>query len=75
MKMLAARAEAVRLADHNVPSPCVSVCTMALHSGLCTGCLRSLDEIATWSTCDDSQKKAIWVKIEQRIVAIATDLT
>ena len=32
-----------------VPSPCISVCRMDAASGLCEGCLRTLDEIAAWS--------------------------
>ncbi len=32
-----------------VPSPCIRVCRMNPHSGLCEGCLRTLDEIIQWS--------------------------
>lgn len=42
-----------------VPSPCVSVCAMDAASGLCTGCLRTLDEIAAWSVMDDDAKRAV----------------
>jgi hypothetical protein len=51
----------------SVPSPCISVCTMNAASGLCTGCLRTLDEIAAWSTLRDEDKRAVWKQIEQRI--------
>jgi hypothetical protein len=44
--------------DH-VASPCVSVCTMDAASGLCVGCLRTLDEIAAWSVIDAPTKRAI----------------
>jgi predicted Fe-S protein YdhL (DUF1289 family) len=46
---------------------------MEPHSGLCVGCLRSLEEIAAWSRCDDSQKKAIWATIAHRIAARTAD--
>ena len=49
-----------------VPSPCISVCRMDAHSGLCVGCLRTLDEIAAWGTLGDEAKRAVWRLIEQR---------
>lgn len=30
-------------------SPCINVCTLDEHD-VCTGCLRTLDEIGAWST-------------------------
>lgn len=53
-------------ADEPVPSPCISVCRMHAATGLCEGCLRSLDEIAAWSTLGDEGKRAVWRQIEQR---------
>jgi hypothetical protein len=35
-------------------------------TGLCGGCLRQLDEIASWSRMDDDDKREVWVKIGQR---------
>ena len=32
-----------------IESPCTLVCTMDPISGLCLGCARTLDEIASWS--------------------------
>lgn len=52
--------------DGAVPSPCVSVCRMDAITGLCEGCLRSLDEIAAWSTLGDEGKRAVWRQVEQR---------
>jgi predicted Fe-S protein YdhL (DUF1289 family) len=49
-----------------VPSPCVSVCRMDAASGLCEGCLRTIEEIAAWGMLDDEDKRAVWLKIEQR---------
>ncbi len=49
-----------------VPSPCISVCKMDEASGLCTGCLRTLDEIALWSVLDDEDKRAVWDALAQR---------
>lgn len=48
------------------PSPCINVCRMHEASGLCEGCLRTIDEIAAWSTLDEAAKRAVWDAIETR---------
>jgi predicted Fe-S protein YdhL (DUF1289 family) len=35
-------------------------------SGLCIGCLRTLDEIAAWGTLDDDARREVWVAIARR---------
>ena len=49
-----------------VLSPCTKVCKIDNSSKLCQGCWRSLDEIAIWSRATESQKLAIWAKLEAR---------
>ncbi|MGF6769440.1 putative Fe-S protein YdhL (DUF1289 family) [Paraburkholderia sp. GAS199] len=49
-----------------VPSPCISVCRMDAATGWCEGCLRTIDEIAGWSSFDDEAKRAVWDAIESR---------
>ncbi|MBN3755821.1 DUF1289 domain-containing protein [Paraburkholderia sp. Tr-20389] len=49
-----------------VPSPCINVCRMDKATGLCEGCLRTIDEIAKWSSFDDAAKRAVWDEIETR---------
>jgi len=34
--------------------------------GWCTGCLRTLPEIAAWGGWADEQKRLVWRQIEQR---------
>ena len=48
------------------PSPCVNVCRMDEATGLCLGCLRTLDEIALWSVLDEEDKRAVWAALAQR---------
>lgn len=48
------------------PSPCISICRMDAATGLCEGCLRTLDEIAHWSTMADADKRSVWRAIELR---------
>jgi predicted Fe-S protein YdhL (DUF1289 family) len=50
----------------NVPSPCVNVCRMDPQSGLCEGCLRTLDEIAGWSKMPDAEKRQVWLRLAER---------
>jgi predicted Fe-S protein YdhL (DUF1289 family) len=49
-----------------VPSPCINVCRMDAASGLCEGCLRTIDEIVAWGTMADDDKRAVWQRLEQR---------
>ncbi len=49
-----------------VPSPCINICRMEATSGLCEGCRRTIDEIATWSSLDDDGKRAVWRRIAAR---------
>jgi predicted Fe-S protein YdhL (DUF1289 family) len=52
--------------DPEVPSPCISVCQMDPATQLCSGCYRTLEEIAAWSTLDDPQRLVVWERIEAR---------
>ncbi len=56
-----------------VPSPCVSLCKMDPDSGLCEGCLRTLDEIVQWSAAGEDFKRAVWVEIRRREQQIQFD--
>ncbi|MFM0414214.1 DUF1289 domain-containing protein [Paraburkholderia aromaticivorans] len=60
--------------DHAVPSPCISVCRMDASTGWCEGCLRTIDEIAGWSSFDDDAKRAVWDAIETRHVEFMASL-
>jgi predicted Fe-S protein YdhL (DUF1289 family) len=55
-----------------VASPCISVCAIDATTGLCTGCLRTLDEIAVWSVLDDAEKRAVLADITLRRNGIPT---
>lgn len=55
--------------DPPVPSPCISVCRMDAKSGWCEGCLRTIGEIAAWSTMSDDDKRVVWAALAQRRIA------
>lgn len=45
-----------------VLTPCIGVCTMN-PEGLCDGCFRTLEEIATWSQMDDTRRARLMDEI------------
>jgi predicted Fe-S protein YdhL (DUF1289 family) len=50
----------------DVPSPCIQVCQIDPGSGLCRGCLRSLDEIASWPNLGAREKLAVLARLALR---------
>lgn len=52
-----------------IPSPCVNVCQMDPGSGLCLGCLRTLDEIAGWMDYSASEKLEVLERLDERRLA------
>ena len=59
----------------SVQSPCIDVCRMDANSGLCEGCLRTLDEIANWAAATDDAKHLILVAIAQRRTSLLPPLS
>ena len=55
--------------DEPVASPCISVCRMDASTGLCVGCLRTLDEIAVWGALDDDARRDVLQAIAARRAA------
>lgn len=51
---------------NEVDSPCVKICVVHRESGLCTGCLRTMDEIATWSTLAEHERQSIMKALPDR---------
>ena len=57
------------LRQNEVASPCITICRMNPQSGLCEGCLRTLDEIAAWSALTDAQKRDVLARLPARKAA------
>jgi uncharacterized protein len=49
-----------------VSSPCINVCQVDTERGWCTGCLRTLEEIALWSQSSDDEKRAVLARLALR---------
>ncbi|MBC7157778.1 MAG: DUF1289 domain-containing protein [Rhodobacteraceae bacterium] len=54
-----------------IASPCVKVCVVHPEARLCVGCLRSIDEIATWSRMSPDERAAILADLPSRAPLIA----
>nr|WP_272628237.1 DUF1289 domain-containing protein [Sphingomonas sp. QA11] len=49
-----------------IESPCVNICEMDAASGLCTGCARTIDEIAGWSSGSAAWRDAVMAALPGR---------
>lgn len=56
-----------------VPSPCINICKMVPETGLCQGCMRTIDEIRAWRSASEDDKRAIWAEIRRREAALFGD--
>jgi predicted Fe-S protein YdhL (DUF1289 family) len=66
---LAAQAKRVLKSDDVPPSPCISVCRMSDETTFCEGCWRTLDEIGDWVQRSADDKRAVWMRIGERLAA------
>ncbi|MGF1562236.1 MAG: DUF1289 domain-containing protein [Geminicoccaceae bacterium] len=39
-----------------IPSPCIGICKLERDTGLCSGCLRTIEEIAGWSGYSEAER-------------------
>tara|TARA_B110000967_G_scaffold209919_1_gene268599 strand:+ start:1930 stop:2160 length:231 start_codon:yes stop_codon:yes gene_type:complete len=49
-----------------VDSPCIKICVVHAETRLCTGCLRSIDEIAAWSQMSPDARSAVMDALPDR---------
>ena len=49
-----------------VESPCVKICVVHPEERICTGCLRTLDEIARWSQMTPEERRAVLAALPAR---------
>lgn len=48
-------------------TPCTKVCLLDPHSGLCTGCGRTGDEIARWSQITEADRHVLMAEARARL--------
>ena len=49
-----------------VDSPCIKICVVHAETRLCTGCLRSIDEITAWSQMSPDTRSAVMDALPDR---------
>ncbi|MBM2576466.1 DUF1289 domain-containing protein [Jannaschia sp. Os4] len=49
-----------------IDSPCIRVCVVHPASRLCTGCLRTMDEIAAWTRMTPDARRAVMAQLPGR---------
>lgn len=51
---------------NEVESPCIKICVIHAESRLCTGCLRSIDEIGAWSRMTPEARSSVMAALPDR---------
>ncbi|MFW5641818.1 MAG: DUF1289 domain-containing protein [Roseicyclus sp.] len=54
-----------------IESPCVKICVVHPEARLCTGCLRSIDEIATWGRMSREERRRVMEELPARRAQLA----
>lgn len=49
-----------------VQSPCIKICVVHPTERLCTGCLRTIDEIGAWSKMSNEDRTALLAELPSR---------
>lgn len=49
-----------------IESPCVKICVIHPEARLCTGCLRSIDEISAWGRMSRTERAEIMALLPER---------
>jgi len=47
-------------------SPCIKVCQMDPGKGVCLGCCRTLDEIASWAAMPEAERERVLAALPAR---------
>lgn len=53
-----------------IESPCIKICVVHPETRLCTGCLRSIDEIGRWSRMTAQERTAVLAELPGRTGAV-----
>ena len=55
-----------RARDAGPPSPCIKVCVLDRARATCTGCWRTVEEIAGWSQASAAERERILARVAAR---------
>lgn len=54
------------MSSRPIATPCVKVCVVDGESGLCLGCFRTLQEIASWAKLDEARRAELTAELPSR---------
>mgnify|MGYP001068763314 CR=1 FL=1 len=57
-------------ARDEIESPCIKICVVHPEARICTGCLRSIDEITQWSRMSPDARRAVMAALPERRAAL-----
>ena len=55
-----------------IESPCVKICSMDARARLCTGCGRTLEEIACWLSMNAAERSRIMAELPDRLATLVS---
>lgn len=53
-----------------IESPCIKICVVHPEARICTGCLRTIDEITQWSRMAPAARRAVMEALPERRAAL-----
>ena len=56
---------------NEIESPCVKICVVHPEARICTGCLRTIDEITQWSRMTPEDRRAVMAALPSRKSALS----
>jgi len=56
---------------NEIESPCVRICVVHPEARICTGCYRTMDEIARWSKMGSEERRDIMAALPDRAPMLA----
>lgn len=58
------------MSNQSIKTPCVGLCSTVYGDLVCRGCKRFHHEVIHWNAYDESQKRAVWLRLEQLLVQV-----
>jgi predicted Fe-S protein YdhL (DUF1289 family) len=55
--------------ENPIESPCIKICTLDTQAGLCRGCGRTLEEIASWVRMSGTERRRIMAGLASRLAS------
>lgn len=58
---------------NGIETPCIDICVIDPAARLCSGCLRSIDEITMWSQMTPEARRAVMEDLPARAPLVSTN--